>query len=785
MIKFISYIQSGCRPLLKGMASFLVFLILCDYSVSQVITVKQDGTGDFAIIQDAVNAASNGDTVLVYPGIYYENIDLTGKGIVLAGTWIISHEDSLVRNTIIDGNHSGSCIKSLSGNSWASVIGLTVQNGSGTNLSSMRPWLYGNGGGILIGNSKMKVLKCLIKNNFGYHGAGIFSGGSSLELSGNTICNNWSQRMGGGVAVASSEVNLDSINLNNIYLNYSCSGSDIAIFYNDTPTRICLDTGTVLNPDHYYIGKFNNYGIHIERPIVNVLHGKIEQVNGDLFVSTFGDDNNSGLTADHPLKTISFALLMIASDSLKNKTVHVENGIYSDTANGEHTPLQFKNFVNIVGESMESTIVDGENKYEGARFAFGQDYTCIKNITFRNGNGYFTGLDGGISTGYSRKIIMDSVSIEATTGDTYSGLYSDSDDTLIMRNSVFKNCRGVYTFVMFVHPNQSPRYIELISCQFLGNHPDSSYDGRQTSICFLGLSHRKGLINAKIINCLFNDNTDSLYWSGQGGSVCIYAMDGCNLDIVNSTFANNLTVNNPGGGAVGAMDASEINFYNSVLYGNYGCQAYLDDFYNDDPDTISVHYSLVQDGQNGIKHYGSNNDVLIWGEGNSDENPLFFGSGQYPYAIDADSPCIDAGTLDLPPGITLPEYDLAGNPRVYGASVDMGAYEYGPWVSIKENPNSKFKIQNTILFRVAPNPFSYGTYISYEIKKAGRLNISVYSTSGMKVKTLVNAPGSVGDKGSFYWNGRDQDGQALPAGTYFIRMTVDEKVVEVVKVVKE
>ena len=55
----------------------------------------------------------------------------------------------------------------------------------------------------------------------------------------------------------------------------------------------------------------------------------------------------------------------------------------------------------------------------------------------------------------------------------------------------------------------------------------------------------------------------------------------------------------------------------------------------------------------------------------------------------------------------------------------------------------------------------------------------------MKVKTLVSNNGSVGDKGNFYWDGRDQNGQALPAGAYILRMTVDEKVVEMVKVVRK
>ncbi len=42
---------------------------------SQVITVKQDGSGDYSSIQQAIDAASDADTVLVWPGSYQENID--------------------------------------------------------------------------------------------------------------------------------------------------------------------------------------------------------------------------------------------------------------------------------------------------------------------------------------------------------------------------------------------------------------------------------------------------------------------------------------------------------------------------------------------------------------------------------------------------------------------------------------------------------------------------------------------------------------------------------------
>ncbi len=44
--------------------------------------------GGYATIQGAINAAVNSDTVLVAPGLYYENITFLGKQIVVASQYL-------------------------------------------------------------------------------------------------------------------------------------------------------------------------------------------------------------------------------------------------------------------------------------------------------------------------------------------------------------------------------------------------------------------------------------------------------------------------------------------------------------------------------------------------------------------------------------------------------------------------------------------------------------------------------------------------------------------------
>ncbi len=80
-----------------------------------------------------------------------------------------------------------------------------------------------------------------------------------------------------------------------------------------------------------------------------------------------------------------------------------------------------------------------------------------------------------------------------------------------------------------------------------------------------------------------------------------------------------------------------------------------------------------------------------------------------------------------------------------------------------------------LLLSARPNPFMASTSIAFQLERAGPIRVSVHDVSGRLVRTLRAGELSAGGH-VVAWDGRDETGRRLPAGTYLARVAGNGRV---------
>jgi len=191
----------GCTP-----ESMIVDMGADETPYNTVWCVDAGGNSDgrcwataFGSIQEAIDAACDGDIIDVNVGTYYETIDFKGKRITVRSK--NPDDPNVVASTVIDANSDvgspGRGVTFDSGEDADSVLtGFVITGGYAPGTGIDR-----DGGGIFCYGSSPTISKCdIIQNYAGDDGGGIFcDNGSDAEISDCTVSDNESGDKGGGM----------------------------------------------------------------------------------------------------------------------------------------------------------------------------------------------------------------------------------------------------------------------------------------------------------------------------------------------------------------------------------------------------------------------------------------------------------------------------------------------------------------------------------------------------------------------------------------------------------
>lgn len=194
----------------------LLMVIPCS---AAVITVDANGSGDYQSIQEAINNAQDGDTIVVRPGTYAEEVGFNGRRVTVRST---APDDAAVVATTIITSDSGHSVYFDFGEGSSSVLeGFTI-TGHGVFCAGTSPTISGNvihdcaGAGV---GGERDAAPIIVGNTItGCTQEGIYGCGGRIE--GNTLSRNYA-----GIAYCSGPIRNNTITDNSLEGIYACENT--------------------------------------------------------------------------------------------------------------------------------------------------------------------------------------------------------------------------------------------------------------------------------------------------------------------------------------------------------------------------------------------------------------------------------------------------------------------------------------------------------------------------------------------------------------------------------
>ena len=220
-------VLSSLRARVLATLGVLLLLLAARAEGVQVV-----GPGGHATIQAGINAAAPGETIEVAPGIYTENLTLTGKDVVLVAT-------------------DGADATEVSGSSLGSVFHIAstaVTRGTVIQGFTFRDGLADAGGGLMIRDGARPTIQgnVIEGNRATVSGGGIkVSHGADPEIVGNVIRLNSSGANGAGIHVeglvvpsTTASIRQNTIRDNEVDSHQTSSGGGVKVTFSTSSTLI-------------------------------------------------------------------------------------------------------------------------------------------------------------------------------------------------------------------------------------------------------------------------------------------------------------------------------------------------------------------------------------------------------------------------------------------------------------------------------------------------------------------------------------------------------------------
>lgn len=199
----------------------LVLALFSTAAVAEIIEVR----GAYDSIQEAIDNSTDGDTILVEPYNYMENVNFNGHNVVVASHFLFSENTEDIYNTRIDGDLMGSVVTFENGETQAAqLIGFSLINGEAdaggaiyilNSSPVIRDCKFENnnaieGGGIYIEGGEAEIDHCVFSTNTGDDGGAIYIDNATVVIENVTFWNNVSDGSGGAIYVESSDVTIEN-----------------------------------------------------------------------------------------------------------------------------------------------------------------------------------------------------------------------------------------------------------------------------------------------------------------------------------------------------------------------------------------------------------------------------------------------------------------------------------------------------------------------------------------------------------------------------------------------